>query len=58
MPMLRSVILDGGDLQSWAKLQTETTGQRHCSKCTMGRLLAALDPLVICLDLPNAPRKP
>ena len=53
VPLVRFVVLDGGDVQAWAKLQTATTGRRHCAKCAMGRLLQCLDLLVVALDVPD-----
>ena len=54
IPMVKHVVIEGHDLQSWARLRTEATGHRVCVKACMGRLLAALDHLVVALDVPSS----
>ncbi len=51
-PMLRFIVIENHDVASWAVLQEGLTGKKPCPKCCMGRLLSALDILVVALDVP------
>ena len=55
VPMVKYILIDGHDVSSWTAARTAATGRRHCCKNTMGRLLSALDHLVVALDVPAAP---
>ena len=44
--MVKHIQIDGHDVASWAAVRSKATGRKHCSKCVMGRLLAALAPMM------------